>query len=83
MEQQKLLKWISMVSFALVDMCEYLDTHPKDEEALEYYHHLSKLRAQALRDYTSCYGPLTLDGYHPDKKWEWALQPWPWEGEVC
>lgn len=80
MEQQKLLNWISMVSFAVVDIVEYLDTHPHDAEAMEYFNHMSKLRNQAVRDYTSSYGPLILDSFHPEEHWCWASQPWPWEG---
>lgn len=80
MEQRKLLNWISMVSFSMVDITEYLDTHPRDAEAIDYFNHLSKLRAQAMKDYASAYGPLILDVYHPEDSWCWALQPWPWEG---
>ena len=80
MEQKKLLHWISMISFSIVDLTQYLNTHPKDCEALDYFRQLSKLRAQTLKEYTSIYGPLVLDGYQPDDSWCWTLQPWPWEG---
>lgn len=30
MNQAQLLHWINMVSFAVVDITEYLDTHPID-----------------------------------------------------
>ena len=80
MEKQKLMNWISMVSFSALDMAEYLDTHPRDTEAMDYYNHLMKLRNQAVRDYTSSYGPFVLDSFHPEDRWCWALQPWPWEG---
>ena len=83
MERQKLLKWIDMVSFAVIDLGQYLDTHPQDGEALDYYNHLSKLRNQAMKDYTSTYGPLLMDSFHPDNRWCWALKPWPWEGGDC
>ncbi len=80
MEEKKLLNWISMISFSIVDITQYLNTHPWDCEALDYFHHLMKLRTQAMKDYTSVYGPLILDNYHPDNSWCWALKPWPWEG---
>lgn len=83
MEQQKLLRWIDMVSFSVIDLGEYLDTHPMDTEALDYYNHLTKLRNQAIKDYTTCYGPLLMDSFHPDNRWCWSLQPWPWEGGEC
>ena len=37
MNQSQLLHWIDMVSFAVVEITEYLDTHPDDEEALKYW----------------------------------------------
>ena len=39
MNQSQLLHWIDMVSFAVVEITEYLDTHPDDEEALKYFNH--------------------------------------------
>jgi len=83
MEQRKMLNWISMISFSIVEITLYLDTHPKDTEALEYFHHLSKLRTQALKEYASNYGPLIIDVFHPEDNWCWATQPWPWEGGAC
>lgn len=36
-DREKLLQFISEVSFALIDVNLFLDTHPYDEDALEYY----------------------------------------------
>ena len=51
MNQSQLLHWIDMVSFAVVEITEYLDTHPDDEEALKYFNHYADLRRTALRAY--------------------------------
>lgn len=83
MNQAQLLHWIDMVSFAVVDIVEYLDTHADDEEALKFFNHYSDLRRTALRAYSEKYGPLTIDTANPDRCWDWAKQPWPWEGGVC
>ncbi len=61
MNQAQLLHWINMVSFAVVDITLYLDTHPKDEEALKYFNHYIDLRRCAMRAYAEKYGPLTID----------------------
>ena len=45
MNQSQLLHWIDMVSFAVVEITEYLDTHPDDEEALKYFNHYADLDA--------------------------------------
>ena len=37
MNQKELYEWIMMLGFCAVDMMLYLDTHPDDEEALNYF----------------------------------------------
>ena len=83
MNQSQLLHWIDMVSFAVVEITEYLDTHPDDEEALKYFNHYADLRRTALRAYAQNYTPLTIDTANPDNYWRWASDPWPWEGGDC
>lgn len=82
-EQKNLRFYIDAVSFAALDASLYLDSHPKDPEALEYFHHFNKARQQALREYSMRFGPLTLDTVRDNDYWKWALQPWPWEREDC
>ncbi len=83
MNRAQLLHWIDMVSFAVVDITEYLDTHPQDEEALKYFNHYIDLRRNALKLYADQYGPLTIDTANPDNCWTWADVPLPWEGGIC
>ena len=84
MNQAQLLHWIDMVSFAVVDITEYLDTHPKDEEALKYFDEYLAMRKNALCSYAEKYGPLTIDSVAPEKNdWIWSAQPLPWEGGSC
>ena len=63
------------MSFAALDASLYLDTHPNDAEALEYFHHFNKARQQALHEYAVRFGPLTLNGAQTDDTWKWATQP--------
>ena len=48
MEKKNLLFYIDAVSFAALDASLYLDTHPDDAEALEYFHHFNKARQQEI-----------------------------------
>ena len=72
MSQKQLLQWINMVSFAVNDITLYLDTHPDDEEALNYLKHYKELRKQGLRAYADQYGPLTIDSAKVGDHWDWA-----------
>lgn len=82
--RKQMLDWVNMVSFAVTESNLYLDTHPKDPAALSYFQEYSRLRNQALRDYASLYGPLTVDTARANQQmWEWVNEPWPWEGGAC
>lgn len=80
--REELMKIINEVSFAVNDMALYLNTHPEDEEALAFFREKVMLRKEALKEYASQYGPLTIDTADDDssRQWNWVMQPWPWEG---
>lgn len=80
-EQNKLLRDISMVDFVIIDMNLYLDTHPDDQDAIQYISHYIRLKNQLSKEYAAKFGPLTLsaaDDYQTT--WKWAQGPMPWEG---
>ncbi|NLL76990.1 MAG: spore coat protein CotJB [Clostridiales bacterium] len=80
-EQENMLHNIGVVDFVTVEMTEYLDTHPSDREAMEYFNHYMRMKNQMMRDYANKYGPLSLSvADTSSKEWKWALQPMPWEG---
>ncbi len=56
--RQELLSWINKVSFMAYDMALYLDTHPDDQQALEFFQKYSQMRRQALSNYAAQFGPL-------------------------
>lgn len=82
--RQQLFDWINQVSFVLNDVVLYLDTHPCDQETLQYYEHFHKLRQEALEEYAKRFTPLTLDSSAGcQERWEWIYGKWPWEGGAC
>lgn len=82
MEQKKLRYYIDVVSFAALDAAMFLDTHPQDEDALKYFDYYNHARNQALAEYSSRFGPLTLNTVPKGVDfWCWASDPWPWEKE--
>lgn len=81
-EREKLLKQLQMYHFAVVDAGLFLDTHPNDKEALNYFNKAKKLADGAREDFEKKYGPVMMTSTEGHTKWEWALKPWPWESEV-
>lgn len=82
MSREALLQHINEVSFAAYDTMLYLDTHHCDQAAMEYFREMMKKRKEAMAEYGRMYGPLTVDcdSATADEHWQWAHQPWPWEG---
>ena len=84
-KREALIKKIATYQFAAHDLQLYLDTHPTDQEAMEFFRQHNHLRNRALEEYARLYGPLTIStaNEHESSCWEWMNQPWPWEGGDC
>lgn len=71
--RQEMMKQIKCLSFAIVDISEYLDTHPDDRKAIclhkEYCNQLEEIKDK----YQRVFGPLTI--YYPCNKWRWLEEP--------
>ncbi len=85
MNRSQLMNHINQVSFAVDEVKLYLDTHPCDTEALEYFRQMSHQRNHALKEYAAAYGPLTVDTADDScaERWNWVNEPWPWQEGGC
>ena len=77
-----LMERINQASFAMDDVLLFLDTHPNDLNALNYYHYVTQMRKEAMNAYESQFGPLMVDDVQSTDNWTWLTEKWPWEGEV-
>lgn len=73
---------IDRVSFSMDELRLFLDTHPREKEALSAYRELRKKRERLLESYESLYGPMEAYRAGGSEKWNWLSQPWPWEKEA-
>lgn len=80
-EGRRMLNDINIVDFVLVDLSLYLDTHPFDQEAMEYFNHYVRIKNKMSRDFSMRFFPLTTDQAESKKEWRWGAAPLPWEGE--
>lgn len=75
--RRDMMKQIKCLNFAVVELAEYLDTHPDDRKALclhkEYCNQLENIKNK----YQRAFGPLSINC--PCDKWRWLEEPWPWE----
>lgn len=80
--KEQMLKDISIVDFVMIELTLYLDTHPFDRNAMEYFNHYARIRQQMMKEFAQKYYPLTKDLAESNKEWKWGSAPLPWEG-VC
>jgi len=78
--KEQLLSDINVVSFVLVELGLYLDTHPLDRNAMEYFNHYSQIRHKMVKEFSVKYYPLTMDMAGGSNEWRWGAAPLPWEG---
>ena len=78
--KEQMLKDISIVDFILVEFALYLDTHPTDRNAMEYFNHYSRMKNQMVKEFSQKYFPLTKDLAESNKEWRWVATPLPSEG---
>ena len=81
--REQLLKEIFQVSFCVDDVILYLDTHPQDIDAMQFYHEHVNRRKAMLDEYAAQYGPLLIDDVTCQDRWTWTDEPFPWEGGMC
>lgn len=80
MNQKELYEWIMMLGFCAVDMMLYLDTHPDDEEALNYFNQCTALYNAAKQSYQEQFGQLNAFSEQERSSWDWNTAPMLWEG---
>ena len=79
-EMNRMLKDIGVIGFTVVELNEYLDTHPFDKQAMEYLNHYARIKTQMMKDFSAKYYPLTVESSTDTREWNWVLSPMPWEG---
>ena len=77
-----LLYAVQMYGFVLDEARLYLDTHPQNQTALEYYRKYSELYREAVAEYEMNCGPLTANSEASTMgdRWRWIDGGWPWNG---
>ncbi len=75
----KPLQELQALSFAIVELGEYLDTHREDEESLALFRRYVALYEEGMARYEESCGPLTQRCAGKAGDYNWLRGPWPWE----
>ena len=82
MEQKEQMLWdIGIVNFVLMELTQYLDTHPADRNVMEYFNHYTRIKNQMEMEFSRRFYPLNLSMAESNREWRWGMAPLPWEGE--
>ena len=76
--KEEMMNKIKALNFAVIELAQYLNTHPEDNRALMLHNRYNEELKDLKDKYQKMYGPLTI--YYPSNKWKWVEEPWPWEG---
>lgn len=79
--REKALKAVQMYHFALHEANLFLDTHPHNKQALEYFRKVRAMYKKAYDEYVMKFGPLQAVDSECMDSFEWIKGPWPWENE--
>lgn len=80
-DKKKLMKRLQVCAFTLNETALFLDTHPNDQTALEFFSKHQKMYLETEREFVENYGPLTHMSYNGEPRWNWIDEPWPWEND--
>ena len=70
---------LQALGFAVVELGEYLDTHPGDARAAELFRSYSGLYAQAAGAWEAENGPIVQRSAVGESGYDWLRGPWPWQ----
>ena len=69
------------LGFVLIETMLYLDTHPNDQQAIEYYNEIMNKYNEYASKFARFYGPLNAFDMTNENYWTWVATPMPWEVE--
>jgi len=83
MDRKQLLNSLTELDFMAMDLALFLNTHPKDTDAIAIYNQVIAAADIVRMKYEKNYGPLcSFRSYAEDTEdWQWKNDPWPWQRE--
>jgi len=80
-KRNAMLKQLMAADFSLYETVLFLDTHPNNKHALDYYKKMRARREELAEQYRREFGPLTNTEV-TGNNWNWTDTPWPWQNSM-
>lgn len=80
-DREKAMKQLSAAALAAHDAQLFLNTHPDNLDAIDYFNKQKSNNDRLMQEYAATYGPITSHQTDSTTEWTWIDSPWPWEME--
>lgn len=80
--EERMLHDIGIADFVLTDLMLYLDTHPTDRNAMEYFNHYTRIKTQMEREFSREYYPCGKIWQKVTRSGVGATLPYPGKEDV-
>ena len=77
MTKSELMRKIQALAFAKTETELYLDCHPDNAAAIEYYHKINEELDSYILEYSNKFGPIRAAD-SSRREWNWVGDAWPW-----
>ncbi|MBQ9428853.1 MAG: spore coat protein CotJB [Clostridia bacterium] len=81
MQRARAMRKVQQYALALIETNLFLDSHPTNRRALDYFEKCRSAYEYALREYEETYGAVTAKNA-AGEQWNWVAGAWPWEKEA-
>lgn len=79
--RQQLLRQIDALSFSIIDLTQFIDTHPYHTEAILKLQQYNTEKTNLVNQYSSMYGPLSANEITETNYALYQKAPMPWKGD--
>ena len=77
-DRERLMRRISAIDFAIVELHLFLDTHPNDAAIKARLNDYTKKSDELRNEYEEKYGPIQPNSTDTNR-FAWISNPWPWD----
>ena len=80
--KETMLRRLQAADFVLHETVLYLDGHPTNQKALEFFRKAKTAYDELLAEFQQAFGPQTAYAADGSSPWEWVQGAWPWQSYV-
>ena len=77
-----MLRRLQAADFVLHETVLYLDGHPTNQKALEFFRKAKAAYDELLAEFQEAFGPQTAYAADGSNPWEWVQGSWPWQNDM-